>query len=78
MVDDKIQSKHISDSAYIEFIFSTAATGEFNPELQLRIFDEHGKELHRTSAINSINSLEKDKVTGFQENTTIDFGIIEI
>jgi hypothetical protein len=78
LVDDKIQTKKISDSGIIEFLFGTTETGEFNPELQLRIFDLDGNELHKTPINKSINSMEINKVTGFKENTTIDFGIIEI
>ena len=78
LVDDKIHTKVITDSGPIEFIFSTSDTGEFNPELQLRIFDLQGNQLHRTPINKSLNSMGIDKVTGFKENTTIDFGIIKI
>lgn len=78
LVDDKIQSKQIFNSGPIEFIFSTADTGEFNPELQLRIFDLEGNELYKTPINTLINSLKVSNVTGFREITNIDFGIIEI
>jgi hypothetical protein len=78
LVDDKIQTKEISDSGPVEFIFSTSDTGEFNPELQLRVSDIGGNELHRTPVNKTINAIETNKVTGFKETTTIDFGIIEI
>jgi hypothetical protein len=53
-------------------------TGEFNPELQLRIFEEDGKELYRSIVNNEINSIEISSVTGFRENTTVDFGLIVV
>jgi hypothetical protein len=78
IVDDRIQSKEISVSSSVEFIFSLSETGESNPELQLRIFSADGKELFRTNADSTLNSFSIDKTTGFQEVTTIDFGIIKI
>jgi len=78
LVDDKIETKNINESGTFEFLFSTTDTGEFNPELQLRIFDEDGKELYRSPINNSINSVEINNVTGFREDTTVDFGLIEI
>ena len=78
LVDDKIETKSITESGAIEFLFSTTDTGEFNPELQLRIFDEDGKELYRSPINSSINSVEINNVTGFRENTTVDFGLIDV
>jgi hypothetical protein len=78
LVDDKIETKSITESGAIGFLFSTTDTGEFNPELQLRIFDEDGKELYRSTINNSISSVEINNVTGFRENTTVDFGLIDV
>ena len=76
--DDLIESQEVSKSGPIEFIFSTTLSGENNPELQLRVFSSNGEELHRTEASKDIAELNIDKVTGFQEVSTIDFGTIEI
>ena len=76
--DDLIESQGVSKSGQIEFIFSTTLSGENNPELQLRLFSMNDEELHRTEAIKDIAELNIDKVTGFQEVSTIDFGTIEI
>ena len=76
--DDLIESQEVSMSGPIEFIFSTTLSGENNPELQLRLFSTNGEELHRTESIKYIAELNIDKVTGFQEVSTIDFGTIEI
>jgi hypothetical protein len=78
LADDRIETKNITESEAIEFLFNTTDTGEFNPELQLRIFDEDGKELYRSPINSSINSVEINNVTGFRENTTVDFGLIEV
>jgi hypothetical protein len=76
--DDKIQLLTILKSGPVEFLFDLADTGEFNPELHLRIFDEAGNLLLKTAIDDSLNSLKVDKTTGFREKTTIDFGLIEI
>ena len=78
LVDDKLQSIEISKTGPIEFIFNTSETGEFNPELQLRIFSEDQTEIYRSAIDKSISDLNIDKATGYNETTTIDFGIIEI
>jgi hypothetical protein len=78
LVDDKIDAKSISKPGPIEFIFSTSRTGEFNPELQLRIFSEEGNELFRSPIDKSISDLNINENTGFVEVTTVDFGIIEL
>ncbi len=78
IVDDRIQTKEISVSGSVEFIFSLSETGETKPELQLRIFSADGKELFRTKVDSTLNSNSIDKTTGFREVTTIDFGIIKI
>ena len=76
--DDLIDSKVVSNSGHLEFIFNTSETGEFKPELQIRIYDLNGHELHRTSINDSISDLNINKVTGFIEVSTIDFGTIEV
>jgi hypothetical protein len=76
--DDEIASLEINKSEEIEFLFSLDETGEFNPELQLRIFDSNNKEVYRSEINNSISSTNIDKITGFMEVTTIDFGLITI
>jgi|694.fasta_scaffold112304_3 hypothetical protein len=77
-VDDRIQYKEITESGEVEFIFSLSETGEFKPELQIRIFTTDGIELFRSNVDSTLNSLSIDKITGFQEVTTIDFGTIKI
>ena len=76
--DDVIGSLEINQSNEIEFIFSLGETGEFNPELQLRIYDSNNNEIHRSDINNSISSTNINKITGFLEVTTIDFGLIII
>jgi hypothetical protein len=78
LADDKIQTITISKPSLVEFIFSFSETGEFNPELQIRICDNQDKEIHRTPINKSLNSLKIDKVTGFMEKTTVDFGTIKL
>lgn len=78
LIDDRLETKNLTETGKIEFLFVTSETGEFNPELQLRIFDEDGKELYRSLVNNDINSIEINNVTGFRENTTVDFGVIEV
>jgi hypothetical protein len=74
--DDLLKSAEIDKSGLIEFIFGLGETGEFNPELQLRIFTENRKEIFRTAIDNSLSSLNVDENTGRVEKTTIDFGVI--
>lgn len=76
--DDLIESKDVSKSGAVEFIFSTTISGESNPELQLRILSMSEDELFRSKISSDIADLNIDKVTGFQEVSTIDFGTIEI
>ena len=76
--DDEIASVDISHSKEVEFLFSLDETGEFNPELQLRVFDSNNNEVYRSEINNSISSTNIDKITGFTEVTTIDFGLITI
>ena len=78
IVDDKIQTKQVNHSGLVEFIFSLSETGEFNPELQIRIFNNQNEEIYRSPIDRSLNSLQIDKVTGFMEKTTVDFGTIKI
>jgi hypothetical protein len=78
LIDDLIESQEVSKSGYVEFIFSTNRSGESNPELQIRIQSLDGYELYRTDVNNSIADLSIDEVTGFQEVSAIDFGLIEI
>ena len=78
LIDDRLETKNLNGTGKVEFLFVTSETGEFNPELQLRIFDEDGKELYRSLVNNDINSIEINNVTGFRENTTVDFGVIEV
>ena len=78
LADDKIQTISISKPGLVEFIFSFSETGEFNPELQIRIYNNQEKEIHRTQINKSLNSLKIDKVTGFMEKTTVDFGTIKL
>ena len=78
LVDDKLDSKTVSHSGPIEFLFSIANTGEFNPELQLRVFSDTQEELYRSNIDTSISMLNIDKATGFMEHTTIEFGTIEL
>ncbi len=76
--DDEISSIEINQSKDVEFIFSLDEAGEFNPELQLRVFDSKNNEVYRSEINNSISSTNIDKITGFIEVTTIDFGLITI
>ena len=76
--DDEIASLEINTSEDIEFLFSLDDTGEFNPELQLRIFDSLFNEVFRSRIDDSISSNNVNKNTGFIEVTTIDFGLITI
>ena len=76
--DDEIAVKEINQSNAIEFIFPLADTGEFKPELQLRIFDAANNEIFRSEINNSISSTNINKNTGFVEVTTIDFGLITL
>jgi hypothetical protein len=76
--DDEIASIEINQNKEIEFIFSLDETGEFNPELQLRVFDSTNNEVFRSEINSSISSTNIDKNTGFIEVTTIDFGLIRI
>jgi hypothetical protein len=76
--DDEIASIEINQSKDVEFIFSLDEAGEFNPELQLRVFDSKNNEVYRSEINNSISSTNIDKITGFIEVTTIDFGLITI
>ncbi len=78
MKDDEIASIDINNSKEVEFLFSLDETGEFNPELQLRVFDSNNNEVYRSKINNSISSTNIDKITGFIEVTTIDFGLITI
>ena len=78
IVDDKIQTKQVNRSGLVEFIFSLSETGEFNPELQIRIFNNQNEEIYRSPIDRSLNSLQIDKITGFMEKTTVDFGTIKI
>ena len=78
IVDDKIQTKQVNRSGLVEFIFGLSETGEFNPELQIRIFNNQNEEIYRSPIDRSLNSLQIDKVTGFMEKTTVDFGTIKI
>jgi hypothetical protein len=76
--DDKIAYKDCIQSGEYDFIFNTSDTGEWQPELQLRIFNESGIEIYRTNINDTISSSKVDEATGFRENTTVDFGLIEI
>ena len=76
--DDEIATIEITQSKEIEFLFSLDETGEFNPELQLRIFDSLFNEVFRSRIDDSISSNNVNKNTGFIEVTTIDFGLITI
>lgn len=78
IMDDEIASIEINQSKEIEFIFSLDETGEFNPELQIRLFDSSNNEVFRSEINSSISSTNIDKNTGFIEITTIDFGLITI
>jgi hypothetical protein len=78
LVDDLLESKDVSASGHVEFIFSTSQSGEANPELQLRILSLERIELFRTTTNNMLSDLKIHEVTGFAEVTTIDFGTIEI
>ena len=63
----------------IEFVFSTSKTGEFNPELQLRVVDSNtGTELYRTETDKSISLLNIDDATGLREVSTVEFGDINL
>lgn len=78
IVDDMIQTKKVNRSGLVEFIFSLSETGEFNPELQIRIFNNQNEEIYRSPIDRSLSSLQIDNVTGFMELTTVDFGTIKI
>ena len=74
--DDEIGSIEINQSKEIEFFFSLGETGEINPELQIRIYDSKNNEVYRSGENNSISS--DNKIGGFVDHTTIDFGLITI
>lgn len=76
--DDKIQSKEVYRSGPVEFIFSFSETGEFNPELHIRVINDQNEEIYRSPIDRSLNSLQIDEITGFMEKTTVDFGTIKI
>ena len=71
--DDLIERKLIENSGLIEFIFSTQASGELNPELEIRVKDEVGNEIYKSRTNNSLEAFKIDGVTGFIEKTTITF-----
>jgi hypothetical protein len=76
--DDLLESKNVSKSGHVEFIFSTSKSGEINPELQVRIETLEGIEIYRTPINSSISEFNINEVTGFKEVSAIDFGTIEI
>jgi hypothetical protein len=46
--------------------------------LQLRVVDAEGNEVFKSEINNSLSSLAIDENTGRIENTTIDFGVIQL
>jgi hypothetical protein len=76
--DDLIDRKEIIKSGHVEFLFNVFDSGEFTPELQIRIALPSGKELYRTAINNQLSVMNVDKATGFREVTTIDFGTITV
>jgi hypothetical protein len=53
-------------------------TGEFRPELQIRIFNASDLEIYRSEINKELNSMTIDNNTGRIEKTTIDFNSIEL
>ena len=78
LIDDLLVSKTVKETCNLELFFNLNDSGEFRAELQLRIFDENRNELYRSPINNSLSSLAYDKNTGRIENTTIDFGVINL
>jgi len=78
LIDDLLISKTVNETCNIELFFNLNDSGEFRAELQLRIFDEDRNEVYRSPINNSLSSLAYDKNTGRIENTTIDFGVINL
>ena len=76
--NDLLGEKSTNKTEELEFIFSLSESGEYNPELQIKIFDEENN-LIKESEINSeISGWSRDKVTGMFEKTTIEISPISI
>jgi hypothetical protein len=76
--NDIIGEKKINKSSDLEFVFALSETGEFNPELQIKVFDNKDQVIYKSEINNEISGWSRDKVTGMFEKTTIDFNSIEI
>jgi hypothetical protein len=76
--DDLLGSQPILKAGHFEFLFDTNVSGEFRPELQLRVVDAEGNEVFKSEINDSLSSLAIDENTGRIENTTIDFGVIQL
>lgn len=76
--DDLLASQPILKAGHFEFLFEINRSGEFRPELQLRVVNAEGNEVFKSEINNSLSSLAIDKNTGRIEITTIDFGVIQL
>ncbi len=78
MKNDLLGEKTVKKSEEIEFVFSLSESGEYNPELQLRIFDANENLIFKSEVNREISGWNRDKVTGMFEKTTIEFNPIEV
>ena len=76
--DDLLKEISITNSGSYEFIFAMGDTGEFRPELQIRVFNASDLELYRSEINKELSSLNIDKNTGRIEKTTVNFNSIEL
>ena len=76
--DDLLKEISITNSGSYEFIFAMGDTGEFRPELQIRVFNASDLEIYRSEINKELNSLNVDKNTGRIEKTTVNFNSIEL
>ena len=76
--DDLLKEISITNSGSYEFLFAMGDTGEFRPELQIRIFNASDLEIYRSEINKELNSMTIDNNTGRNEKTTIDFNAIEL
>ena len=76
--DDLLKEISITNSGTYEFIFAMGDTGEFRPELQIRVFNVSDLEIYRSEINKELNSLNVDKNTGRIEKTTVNFNSIEL
>lgn len=76
--NDVLGEKIIQKTQDVEFIFPLAETGEFNPELQIKVLDSENEVISETVVNSEISGWSRDKITGMFEKTTIEFIPIEI